>query len=115
MLAYHDAQVRYALGDVVGSLDSLQLHFRVRNPKNESHRSGMRFTALLAERQMEIGHLDAACATWMNVVENYSSMNSDKVDQRVKEMFRLIRPHLKNPTARDLYERARLAAPSLAA
>jgi hypothetical protein len=30
-------------------------------------------------------------------------------------MFRLIRPHLKKSSARDLYERARLVAPSLAA
>jgi hypothetical protein len=51
----------------------------------------------------------------MKVMDDYPSMNSDKVDKRIREMFRLIRPHLKNPAARDLYERARLAAPSLAA
>ncbi|MBM9506527.1 tetratricopeptide repeat protein [Actinacidiphila acididurans] len=114
-LAYHTAQVRYALGDVAGSVDSLQLHFRLRDPKNESHRSELRFGALLAERQLEIGYLDAACATWMKVLDGYPSISSDKVDMRVKEMFRLIRPHLKNASARDLYERARLVAPSMAA
>ncbi|MFJ2959046.1 tetratricopeptide repeat protein [Streptomyces sp. NPDC087270] len=114
-LAYHTAQVRHALGDVSGSVESLELYFRLRSSKSESRRGDLRFGAMLAERQLGIGHLDAACATWMKVMDDYPSMNSDKVDKRVKEMFRLIRPHLKNPAARDLYERARLAAPSLAA
>ncbi|MFJ4686025.1 tetratricopeptide repeat protein [Streptomyces sp. NPDC088789] len=111
-LAYHIAQVRYALGDVAGSVDSLQLCFRLRNPKYDSHRGELRFGAMLAERQLEIGHLDAACATWGKVVDDYPTIQSGKVDKHVREMFRLIRPHLKNPAARDLYERARLVAPS---
>ncbi|MEV6008591.1 tetratricopeptide repeat protein [Streptomyces sp. NPDC051976] len=114
-LAYHTAQVRQALGDVAGSVDSLQLCFRLRNSKNDSHRGDMRFGAMLAERQLAIGHLDAACATWGKVVDGYPTIQSGQVDKHVTEMFRLIRPHLKNSAARDLYERARLTAPSLAA
>lgn len=114
-LAYHTAQVRYGLGDVAGSVDSLQLHFRLRVPSNESHRSAMRFTSMLAERQLAVGHLDAACATWSKVLNDYRAIQSGQVDKHVSEMFRLIRPHLKNSSARDLYERARLVAPSLAA
>lgn len=114
-LAYHTAQVRHELGDEAGSVESLQLHFRLRDPKNESHRSKLRFSALLAERQLAIGHLDAACATWRTVVDEYPSIQSGRVDQRVTEMFRLIRPHLKNATARGLHERARVVAPRLAA
>jgi hypothetical protein len=114
-LAYHTAQVRHALGDVRGSVESLELHFRLRVPENEAQRTKLRHGALLAERQLQIGHLDAACATWSNVLDEYPLMHSEKVDNRVSEMFRLIRPYLKNPSARDLYERARLLAPSLAA
>jgi hypothetical protein len=114
-LAYTVAQVRYALGDVTGSVDSLQQHFRLRIPENEAHRTELKFGALLAERQLEIGHLDAACATWTKVLDDYPSMKSGAVDNRITQMFRLIRPHLKSSSARDLYERARLAAPSLAA
>lgn len=112
-MAYHTAQVRHALGDVAGSVDALQLHFRLRDPKNESHRSGMRFTSMLAERQLALGHLDAACATWDKVLDDYPSIQSGRVDNHIKEMFRLIRPYLKNSAARDLDERARLVAPSL--
>jgi tetratricopeptide (TPR) repeat protein len=113
-LAYATAQVRHALGDTRGSVESLELHFRLRIPENEAQRTKLRHGALLAERQLQIGHLDAACATWNNVLDEYPLMHSQKVDDRMAEMFRLIRPHLKNPTARDLYERARQAAPSLA-
>lgn len=113
-LAYRTAQVRYELGDVSGSVDALRLHFRLRHPQY-SRTTGLRFNSLLAERQFQLGHLDAACATWTDVVDSYPSMHSDKVDRRIAEMFRLIRPHLKNPTARDLYERARLAAPERSA
>jgi hypothetical protein len=42
-------------------------------------------------------------------------MNSDKVDKRIREMAKLIRPHLKNSSARELYERARAVAPALVA
>jgi hypothetical protein len=70
---------------------------------------------MLAERQLAIGHFDAACATWGKVVDDDRAIQSDQVDKHVSEMFRLIRPHVKNSSARDLYERARLAAPSLAA
>jgi hypothetical protein len=114
-LAYHTAQVRYELGDISGSIDSLKLHFRLRDPGGESSRSELRFNSLLAERQLEIGYLDAACATWTHVIDNYPSMNSDKVDKRIREMAKLIRPHLKNSSARELYERARAVAPALVA
>ncbi|GAV46345.1 transcriptional regulator [Streptomyces acidiscabies] len=111
-LTYHTAQVRYAMGDVAGSVDHLQLHFRLREPANESTRSGMRFSGMLAEHQLEMGYLDEACATWSKVLDGYPAIQSGQVDKHVKEMSRLIRPHLKNSTARDLYERARLVAPN---
>ncbi|MFI1828474.1 tetratricopeptide repeat protein [Streptomyces sp. NPDC020412] len=111
-LAYHTAQVRYALGDVRGSISDLEQHFLLRKPENESHRSGMRFNAMLAERQLAIGHLDEACSTWGKVLNDYPAIQSGQVDMHVAEMFQLIRPHLANSAARDLYERARLVAPS---
>jgi hypothetical protein len=115
-LAYHTAQVRYALGDISGSVESLQSYFRLRGQKYfDSHRADLRFGSMLAERQLAIGHLDAACATWGKVMDGYPAMQSGQVDNHVREMFRLIRPHIKNAAARNLYERARVVAPSLAA
>lgn len=111
-LAYHESQVRNELGDVAGSIDSLQRHFRLRVRDNESKRSGIRFTSMLAERQLKIGHLEAACENWQKVLDDYPTIKSAQVDKHVVTMLRSLRPHLKNSTARALYEHARLIAPS---
>ncbi|MGV4988481.1 DUF2637 domain-containing protein [Streptomyces sp. NRAIS4] len=59
----------------------------------------------------EIGHLEAACTTWHQALDDYPMVQSGRTDDRIKTMFSLLRPHLKNATARDLYERARTVAP----
>ncbi|AUA11461.1 tetratricopeptide repeat protein [Streptomyces sp. SID8382] len=105
-LAYHVAQVRYGLGDVAGSVASIQLHFRLRDA-TDSRRSGLRFSAVLAERQLEIGHIEAACATWNRVLDEYPTVHSGRVDERVSKINSLLRPHRSNAAARELYERAR--------
>ncbi|MBB5938470.1 tetratricopeptide repeat protein [Streptomyces zagrosensis] len=105
-LAYHTAQVRYELGDVKGSVQSLQDHFRLRGEK-DSHRSGLIFGGLLAERQLEVGHLDAACATWSGVLDSYPAMHSGRVDDRVRSVVTCLAPYRKNATARHTHERAR--------
>ncbi len=110
-LAYHEAQVRNALGDTTGSVDSLQRHFRLRSSSNDSRRSGIRFTSMLAERQLKVGHLEAACANWSKVLDDYPTIKSGQVDQHVLTMFHSLHPYLKNPAARELYERARLVTP----
>lgn len=109
-LAYTIAEVKYAFGDAKGSVDSLQEHFRLRD-SSDRKRTEMRFGSLLAERQMAVGYLDEACATWGKVVDDYPEIHSGQIDGHMAEMFRLIRPHLKNRAARELYERARMVTP----
>jgi len=60
---------------------------------------------LPAERQLEIGHLEAACATWNPALDDCPMVRSGRADDRVRTMFGLLRPHLKNASARDLYDR----------
>jgi hypothetical protein len=57
-LNYHIAQVRYELGDVEGSIEALEESNRVRF--SVYRRGNVRMRALLAERQLEVGHLEAA-------------------------------------------------------
>lgn len=104
-LAYHVAQVRYGLGDVAGSVSSFQLHFRLRDA-TDSRRSALWFGAMLAERQLEVGHLEAACATWNRILDDYPTVHSGRVDERVTRMKSLLRPYRSNKTARDVYDRA---------
>lgn len=109
-LNYHISQVRYELGDVPGSIKAMQESDKVRY--SVYRRARVRHRATLAERQLEIGHLEAACATWHLALDDYPSVQSGRADQRMQTMFKVIRPHLKNPSARELHERARLIIPA---
>ncbi|MEV0261483.1 tetratricopeptide repeat protein [Streptomyces sp. NPDC050617] len=103
-LLYHISQVKYGLGDVHGCIASMQESQRLR--RSDHRRTRVRYQSLLAERQMEVGHLEAACATWDGVLDDYPLVHSGACDDRVEKMRTLIRPHLRNSIARQLYERS---------
>ncbi|MFC5143953.1 tetratricopeptide repeat protein [Streptomyces aureoversilis] len=103
-LQYHVSQVQYGLGDVRGSIKSMQEAETLRY--SVYRRARVRQQSYLAERQLEIGHLEAACATWNRALDDYPLVQSQRCDQRIEIMRTLIRPHLKNAKARELYERA---------
>ncbi|MEU3600569.1 tetratricopeptide repeat protein [Streptomyces sp. NPDC006798] len=104
-LAYHTAQVRYALGDVAGSVDSLESHFQLRAP-TDSRVTELRFRSMLAERQLELGHLELACATWGQVLEKHSGLQSGAVDNFVANIAGRLQSYRLNPTAKEVYEKA---------
>ncbi|WP_405544222.1 tetratricopeptide repeat protein [Streptomyces goshikiensis] len=108
-LAYHVGQVRYQLGDLAGSVESFKESNRLR--PSTFRRTSIRYLSMLAERQLEVGHLEAACETWGSVLEIYPLVQSGQCDRSITAMHSRIRPYLKNPTARDLHERARLVTP----
>ncbi|MEU2393204.1 tetratricopeptide repeat protein [Streptomyces sp. NPDC007369] len=108
-LAYHVGQVRYELGDVAGSVESLKESDRLR--PGTFRRTGIRYLSMLAERQLEVGHLEVACETWGRVLEMYPLVQSGQCDRSIAAMHSRIRPYLKNRAARELYERARLVTP----
>ncbi|WP_405898840.1 tetratricopeptide repeat protein [Streptomyces sp. NBC_00727] len=108
-LNYHISQVRYELGDVTGAIEAMQQSDKVRY--SVYRRARVRHRAMLAERQLEVGHLEAACDTWHQALDDYPMVQSGRADDRVRTMFGLLRPHLKNATARDLYDRGRTIAP----
>ncbi|MDT0344793.1 tol-pal system YbgF family protein [Streptomyces litchfieldiae] len=104
-LAYHTAQVRYALGDIAGSVSSLHLASRLRDPTRR--RTRVRLDSFLAERQLELGQLEAACATWDRVLDDYPFVDSARADDRIATMRALLRPHSSAPCAKELLERTR--------
>lgn len=108
-LAYHVGQVRYEMGDLAGSIESLKESNRLR--PSTFRRTSIRYLSMLAERQLEVGHLEAACETWGSVLEIYPLVQSGQCDRSITAMHSRIRPYLKNHAARDLYERARLVTP----
>ncbi|MEU0668713.1 tetratricopeptide repeat protein [Streptomyces lavendulocolor] len=108
-LAYHVGQVRYELGDVKGSIELLKESDRLR--PSTFRRTSIRYLSMLAERQLEVGHLESACETWGRVLDIYPLVQSGHCDRSIAAMHSRIRPFLKNHTARDLFERARLVTP----
>lgn len=109
-LHYHVSQVRYELGDVSGAVEEMQRSDRTRHSvyrRSRVHRRG-----LLAERQLQIGHLEAACRTWNLALDDYPLVQSGRADDRMSRMIGLLRPHIKNAPARELFERARAVVPS---
>ncbi|MBB5122808.1 hypothetical protein FHS36_006282 [Streptomyces eurocidicus] len=106
-LQYHVSQVRYELGDVRGSIKSMQEADALRY--SVYRRARVRQQCYLAERQLEIGHLEAACETWHRVLDDYPLVQSQRCDERVGIMRSSLRPYLKNPKARELYDRAMAA------
>ncbi|MEV7831571.1 hypothetical protein AB0P12_13225 [Streptomyces subrutilus] len=105
-LAYHADQVRFELGDMSGSVNSLQEHFRLRD-SSDSRRSEIRFSLMLAERQFAMGHLEAACQTWGKALEEVPTIHSGRVDAQVAKITSLLRPHQANAAAREIYDRCR--------
>lgn len=105
----HTSQVRYELGDRKGAVEALQQADRLRH--NVYRRDRVRYRAMLAERQFTIGHVEAACATWNEALDDYPLVQSGRVDQRIRTMVSLIRPYRKNRAASGLYERARQLTP----
>ncbi|WP_323446341.1 tetratricopeptide repeat protein [Streptomyces yaizuensis] len=113
-LHYHTGQVRFELGDVAGSVRAMEESDQVR--ESAFRRSRVRHRAILAERQLQIGHLEKACHTWHLALDDYPSVDSGRVDERIRFMFASLRPYLRNPAARQLHERGReVASKALAA
>ncbi|KUM93150.1 hypothetical protein AQI88_28280 [Streptomyces cellostaticus] len=110
---FHQSAVLYALGDVPGSITAMKASNRVRPPmekQGNAHANG-----LLAQRQFEVGHIEAACATWNVFLDDYAALSSSRADEHFEIMRRRIRPYLKNARVRELNERAREMARQKAA
>lgn len=103
-LAYHVSQVRYSLGDKKGAVESLKESNRLRN--SHYRRVNVRYNALLAERQLELGHLEEACLTFDTVLDDYPLVQSGSADDKVRNLQALLKPHLRNRAARSVYERS---------
>nr|WP_203632533.1 tetratricopeptide repeat protein [Streptomyces halstedii] len=104
-LNYHTSQVRFEMGDVQGAVAAMQESDRLRY--SIYRRTRVKERAILAERQLTVGHLEAACKTWGLALDDYPLVNSGRIDKRMTDMFNLIRPHVRNHDAQALYERAR--------
>jgi hypothetical protein len=105
---FHVSSVRYAQGDVLGSITSLSESNRVRPPVEKQGRAHA--NGLLAQRQLEVGHLEAACATWQAFLDDYEQLSSSRADEHFDILRTSLRPYLTNAGARQVHDRARQVA-----
>ncbi|MFF0481064.1 tetratricopeptide repeat protein [Streptomyces sp. NPDC004435] len=108
-LNYHTAQVRYELGDVHGSIDAMKESNKLRF--SVYRRNDVRMRSILAERQLQVGHLEEAVKTWHEALDHYPLVHSGRADERIANMRSLIRPHLRHQGAADLFERSETMKP----
>ncbi|MFI9390986.1 hypothetical protein ACIG53_08900 [Streptomyces bauhiniae] len=72
----------------------------------------VRHRATLAERQLRLGHLEAACRTWRTALDEWPMVQSGRADDRMRPMVELSKPHTATAHARSLYDQARATLPA---
>jgi hypothetical protein len=105
---FHTSAVLYHLGDLPGSVKAMHDCLLVQ-PQQE-HQGRVHANGLLAQRQFELGHLDAACTTWTHFLVDYERVSSSRGDEHFDTMRKLIRGRRNARSARALEERAREVA-----
>ncbi|WP_327270061.1 hypothetical protein OG233_26260 [Streptomyces sp. NBC_01218] len=101
---FHRSGVLYALGDLPGSIEAMRASNRAR-PRTEKQ-GNAHALGLLAQRQLEIGHLEAAVATWHAFLDDYATLSSVRADEHFDTLRRRVAHHRTHPKVRELRERA---------
>ncbi|MCX5421009.1 hypothetical protein [Streptomyces sp. NBC_00078] len=101
---FHVSHVLDEEKDFAGSIKALKQSIRLQ-PKQE-RQGRVHSYALLAQRQLRVGHLDAACESWSRFLDEYEHVSSNRGDDHFRTMSTELRRH---PTARPVRELARRA------
>ncbi|MGP9020709.1 hypothetical protein ACT1U9_20215 [Streptomyces sp. BR1] len=88
--AFHVSHVLYEGKDLPGSISALQQALKAQ-PANE-RQGRVHFNAVLAQRQLQHGHLDAACDSWARFLEDYEHISSARGDEHFETMRLRLKP-----------------------
>ncbi|MEV8395099.1 MULTISPECIES: hypothetical protein [unclassified Streptomyces] len=97
---FHTSHVLYEFKDLPGSISALQQSLKAQQ-KNE-RQGRVHFLAVLAQRQLELGHLEAACGSWWQFLEDYEHVSSARGDEHFETMRRRLKPYAKTQAVRRL-------------
>ncbi|MFI5979295.1 hypothetical protein ACIBEA_00310 [Streptomyces sp. NPDC051555] len=103
---FHVAHVQAETKDMPGSVRTLRESIRVQ-PANE-RQGRLHAYGVLAQRQLSIGHVEAACESWSRFLDDYEALSSARGDEHFEVMNLRLRPHGSIRAVRDLGERAQL-------
>ncbi|MFD3776914.1 hypothetical protein [Streptomyces sp. NPDC058612] len=103
---FHVAHVQNETKDVPGSVRTLRESIRVQAAHERQGR--LHAHGLLAQRQLSIGHVEAACESWDRFLDDYEALSSARGDEHFEVMNLRLRPHARVRAVRELRERADL-------
>lgn len=105
---FHEAHVRWCLRDGEGSIQALRRSNRARSPQERQGR--VHCLGVIAQRQMAMRHIEAACTTWDEFLDEYQMISSARGDEHLDNLREGIRPYKTLTAVRTLSERAREVA-----
>lgn len=105
---FHEAHVRWHLGDKDGSIASLRRSNTARSPlERQGH---LHCLGVTAERQFRMRHIEAACQTWGTFLDQHVTISSARGDEHLKTMLKALPAYRQVAGVRELEERARHVA-----
>ncbi|MCC3769338.1 hypothetical protein [Streptomyces sp. UNOC14_S4] len=102
---FHVSHVLYENKDLPGSIHAMRESLKAQPHRQRQGR--VHSNGVLARRQFELGHLDAACATWHEFLDDYAEISTARGDEHFAAMRRSIAPYRRAGAVRDLAQRAR--------
>jgi hypothetical protein len=100
---FHVSHVLMEEGDLVGSVKAMKQSIRVQPAQERQGR--VHAYAVLAQRQLRLGHLDAACESWGRFLNEYEHVSSIRGDDHFATMRSDLAPYAKTRTVRELSAR----------
>ncbi len=110
---FHVSHVLYEEQDFSGSVEALKQSIRLQPGQERQGR--VHAYALLAQRQLRMGHLDAACESWSRFLDEYEHVSSHRGDDHFRTMRAELRQHSTARPVRALSVRAHDVAAAKAA
>ncbi|WP_309052929.1 hypothetical protein [Streptomyces sp.] len=110
---FHEAHVRWHLGDQAASVTALERSNAARSPLERQGR--LHCLGVTAERQYRMRHIEAACRTWHAFLDHHITLSSARGDEHLKTMLRALPAHRTVAGVTDLEDRARQVAAQKAA
>ncbi|MCF6523637.1 hypothetical protein [Streptomyces sp. JJ36] len=105
---FHVAHVLYETKDLSGSIKAMREALKLQ-PKQE-RQGRVHFNAVLAQRQFEYGHIEAACESWTQFLDDYVMLSTARGDEHFETMRSRIRPYRRTRAVRELAARAQEVA-----
>ncbi|MEU6293460.1 hypothetical protein [Streptomyces sp. NPDC046988] len=110
---FHEAHVRWHLGDHAESVAALDRSNAARSPLERQGR--LHCLGVTAERQYRMRHIEAACRTWHEFLDHHVAVSSARGDEHLKTMLRALPAQRSVTGVNELEQRARHVAAQKAA